>query len=145
MWSFIWTTLFTPATNKVKVISSMEDCSSECCQHPYVIFDAAGLRQGFIESIYGQDVALKTISQALWAHKRNFGDAGPTKPLVMSFHGAPGTGKNHVVNIIMKHLFKKNTRSKFIHTWTGGRNLNLKGDHMKILVRTFTGLITQIH
>lgn len=142
MWKCYWGKLFGPATDSsLGIIPPMLDCTTECCQHPYVIFDAAGLRQGFIEKVYGQDVALKTISQALWRHKRNFGEVGPSKPLVMSLHGAPGTGKSHIANTIIKHLFKKGQRSKFFYTWTGGRDLKMRGEHKRVLVRPLSARI----
>ncbi|XP_061184609.1 torsin-1A-like isoform X5 [Saccostrea echinata] len=39
----------------------------------------------------------------------------PTRALALSFHGATGTGKNHVSKIIAEGLFREGMRSKYVH------------------------------
>lgn len=51
-----------------------------------------------------------------------------TKPLVLSFHGTPGTGKNYVVDHIAKHLYKYGTNSNFIKKFMGRTDFQLESD-----------------
>ena len=41
-------------------------------------------------------------------------DSTSKKPLVMSFHGWTGSGKNYVSKFIAESLFAKGMRSKFV-------------------------------
>ncbi|KAL1139007.1 hypothetical protein AAG570_009068 [Ranatra chinensis] len=40
------------------------------------------------------------------------------KPLVLSFHGMPGTGKNYIAEFILKNMFKEGSRSQFAHFYS---------------------------
>lgn len=51
--------------------------------------------------VFGQHIALNVISKALVEYMSR---QKPRKPLVLSFHGWTGVGKNHVVNIIAEEL-----------------------------------------
>jgi len=52
------------------------------------------------------------VAKAISAHVSN---DNPSKALVMSFHGSTGSGKNHVADIITKHIYKNGARSKYVH------------------------------
>ena len=41
------------------------------------------------------------------------------KPLVISFHGTPGTGKNYVADLIAETLYEKGVKSKYVHKYLG--------------------------
>lgn len=62
--------------------------------------------------LYGQHIAQKLVTSAL---KNHFNKQGIRKPLVLSFHGWTGIGKNFVSNIITEHFFKRKTLSPFVH------------------------------
>ena len=62
--------------------------------------------------LYGQHIAQKLVTSAL---KNHFNKQVLRKPLVLSFHGWTGIGKNFVSNIITEHLFKRKTESPFVH------------------------------
>ena len=62
--------------------------------------------------LYGQHIAQKVITSAL---KNHFSKHDVRKPLVFSFHGWTGIGKNFVSNIITEHFFKRKTQSPFVH------------------------------
>ncbi|KAK2885313.1 hypothetical protein Q8A67_016150 [Cirrhinus molitorella] len=44
-------------------------------------------------------------------------DSKPNKPLVLSFHGTTGTGKNHVATIIARNVYEKGEDSEHFHTF----------------------------
>jgi predicted alpha/beta-fold hydrolase len=64
------------------------------------------------EEVFGQHIATKIISRQIIAHLEN---PSPSKPLVMSFHGWTGNGKNHVAYLIAKSLYLYETKSRFYH------------------------------
>ncbi|XP_077074849.1 torsin-1A-like [Siphateles boraxobius] len=44
-------------------------------------------------------------------------DRNPNKPLVLSFHGTSGVGKNHVAKIIARNVYEKGENCKHVHTF----------------------------
>ncbi|XP_073795408.1 torsin-1A-like isoform X2 [Danio rerio] len=44
-------------------------------------------------------------------------DSKPNKPLVLSFHGSTGTGKNHVTKILARNIYKTGEESKHVHIY----------------------------
>ncbi|KAK9954582.1 hypothetical protein ABG768_016634 [Culter alburnus] len=72
------------------------------------------LKADLRQSLFGQhivsDVVLKSLSSFM-------ADKNPNKPLVLSFHGTTGTGKNHVAKIIARNIYKKGENSKHVHTF----------------------------
>ncbi|CAM4676441.1 unnamed protein product [Leuciscus chuanchicus] len=75
-------------------------------------FDTKRLKADLNKSLFGQhivsDVVLKSVSSFM-------ADRNPNKPLVLSFHGTSGVGKNHVANIIARNIYKKGENSKHVH------------------------------
>jgi len=85
----------------------------ECCQEPWVrtslrVMDE--LQHNLTQQLYGQPFAKDIVFRAVKSHVI---DDNPKKALVMSFHGGPGTGKNHVSEIIARALFKEGTSSNY--------------------------------
>jgi len=64
------------------------------------------------DEVFGQHIATNMISKQLKAHLTN---EHPSKPLVLSFHGWTGNGKNHVTYLIAKSLFREGIHSRFYH------------------------------
>lgn len=81
---------------------------------PLRTFNPAGLKSDLGQALFGQhivsDVVLKAVSSFM-------ADSNPNKPLVLSFHGTAGTGKNHVSKIIARNLYTKGENSKHVHTF----------------------------
>ena len=75
------------------------------------MYDVSGIRGCLNQKIFGQHLAVKIVSKTLESH---LSQENPKKPLVLSFHGWTGCGKNFVSDIIAKHLFKKGRDSKFV-------------------------------
>lgn len=57
------------------------------------------------------------VIQALRSHYDHIDTS--RKPLVMSFHGTPGTGKNYVADFIAKSIYANGLDSKFVHRFSG--------------------------
>ena len=64
-------------------------------------FNLSALDASLLKKVYGQHIALGVISQAF---RKYMSRERPPRPLVLSFHGWTGVGKNHVVNIIAEEL-----------------------------------------
>ncbi|KJH50686.1 Torsin [Dictyocaulus viviparus] len=84
----------------------------ECCDRPYVSPRFDNLHRDLHELVYGQHLVLDTVENSIRAHWTN---ERPKKPLVMSFHGFTGSGKNYVAEIIANNTFKNGMKSSFVH------------------------------
>lgn len=87
-------------------------CNPECVTH---IID--GLKSELDKNLFGQHIAIDTLIPALRKHVGNRDQS--KKPLVLSFHGAVGTGKSHVVDLIIKNLYKEGKNSEHVHIYRG--------------------------
>jgi len=72
----------------------------------------SGIGSTLKTELYGQHIAQKLVTSALKSH---FNKQDIRKPLVLSFHGWTGIGKNFVSNIMTEHFFKRKTHSPFVH------------------------------
>uniref|UniRef100_A0A5S6QYF0 Torsin n=1 Tax=Trichuris muris TaxID=70415 RepID=A0A5S6QYF0_TRIMR len=88
----------------------------ECCSNEYVRNDLAGLKMELKQRVYGQHLVVNTVVNALGAH---FSAIDKKKPLVLSFHGWTGGGKNYVTSFIARHLYKKGLQSRYVHQFSG--------------------------
>lgn len=52
---------------------------------------------------------------ALSSHMKNLHKS--QKPLVISFHGTPGTGKNYVADRIVSHFYRRKDLSVYVHKY----------------------------
>lgn len=89
----------------------------ECCNERSIPADIQGLKHQLSETLFGQHIVQQQLIPALEAHfsgKRN-----SRKPLVISFHGTPGTGKNFVADQIANKLYANGVKSKFVHKYMG--------------------------
>ena len=78
----------------------------------FVSFCFTGLDNVLNENLFGQHIVKETVSAALQGHLLN---PNPPKPLVLSFHGRTGTGKNFVSRMIAESIYKKGLSSKYVH------------------------------
>lgn len=81
------------------------------------------------KDVYGQHIALETLKQLL----RDFGNEDKVYPgpLVMSFHGWTGVGKNYVTQIITDSFVRKNLNFFLIPLHFGDHS---KDDHYKTTI-----------
>lgn len=95
----------------------------ECCNSKQIIYDIDNLKADLQERLFGQHIVNATLIPALRAHIRNLERS--EKPLVMSFHGLMGTGKNFVTELIIKHFYRKGDHSKFVYKYMARKDFPL--------------------
>jgi len=87
----------------------------ECCDHPsWFLRNVTGLKAAFSQKLYGQHLVTKSVHDALRSHLSKSKVNPPTHPLVLSFHGWTGCGKNHVAKLIAEHLYYEGLKSKYV-------------------------------
>ncbi|CAJ0950678.1 unnamed protein product, partial [Mesorhabditis belari] len=83
----------------------------ECCDAPYINPNFEILRNELRTKVFGQHIVLQNVVAAIETHW----NGQPVKPLVMSFHGYTGCGKNYVASLIAENLYKNGMKSSFVH------------------------------
>ena len=63
------------------------------------------------EKLYGQHILVDIVVNSVEGHVLRA--RSPPKPIVVSFHGATGVGKNYVSRLIADSLFSKGIDSRF--------------------------------
>ncbi|XP_030643590.1 torsin-1A-like [Chanos chanos] len=86
-------------------------------------FDYERLKTDLKDSLYGQHIASEVVLKAVSGFMT---DKHPSKPLVLSFHGSTGVGKNHVSNIIARNIFTKGENSEHVHVFISEHHFPLK-------------------
>ncbi|KAK2911967.1 hypothetical protein Q8A67_004100 [Cirrhinus molitorella] len=81
---------------------------------PLLPFDYRRLKADLRDSLFGQHIASDVVLKAVSSFMT---DSNPNKPLVLSFHGTTGTGKNHVAKIIARNIYKEGEKCKHVHTY----------------------------
>ncbi|XP_013914485.1 PREDICTED: prosalusin [Thamnophis sirtalis] len=77
--------------------------------------DLTGLECELALRLVGQPLARQLLLQGL----KNFvQDPEPAKPLVLSFHGATGTGKTYLSSLLARHLFRTGLRTPYVHRFS---------------------------
>lgn len=84
------------------------------------------LKHDLEENVFGQHIVHRHLVSALRSHYSHLDTS--TKPLVLSFHGTPGTGKNYVADHIAKHLYKHGLNSTFIKKFMGRTDFPMESD-----------------
>ncbi|XP_016106676.1 torsin-1A-like [Sinocyclocheilus grahami] len=75
-------------------------------------FNSSDLEKDLRKSLFGQHIAVDTVLKAVsWFMK----DPDPPKPLVLSFHGPTGVGKNYISKIIARNIYKVGLKSNHVH------------------------------
>ncbi|XP_017074819.1 torsin-like protein [Drosophila eugracilis] len=89
----------------------------ECCDDRSIPARVQELKSSLQNTLFGQHLAIQHIIPALNAHLNGYRKS--RKPLVISFHGQPGTGKNFVADQIAKALYLEGSKSKFVVKYLG--------------------------
>jgi len=84
----------------------------ECCSEDWRPANYSRLEQLLEDNLVGQHIAKDIILRAIKGHQKNL---HPSKPLVLSFHGWTGSGKNFVSQFIADSFYKLGFRSRFVH------------------------------
>lgn len=92
---------------------------NECCMDADVPFDIMALKESLNERLFGQHIAQEKVFTAVASHFKERDKS--KKPLVMTFLGTQGTGKNFVANLIADAVFEEGIHSKFYHVFHGSQ------------------------
>ena len=95
---------------------------AECCHEPWVRSSPEILRElekNISGLLHGQPFVNQLVYPAIKSHVT---DPNPSKPLVMSFHGGSGTGKNYVTEIIAQALFQTGLKSEYFVKYVAADN-----------------------
>ncbi|XP_076157921.1 torsin-1A-like isoform X2 [Alosa pseudoharengus] len=84
-------------------------------QQDNVMFLSAGLEMAVSNKLLGQHLASSIILKTVTRHMEY---PNPKKPLVLSLHGLPGTGKSFVSRLIPESIYNNGMQSKFVHLFT---------------------------
>ncbi|XP_042612694.1 prosalusin-like isoform X2 [Cyprinus carpio] len=74
--------------------------------------DIKGLEWDLYKNLYGQHMAQDIVSEAVVNFLQN---ENPDRSLVLSFHGASGTGKSLVSSMMGRHIYETAMGSPYIH------------------------------
>uniref|UniRef100_A0A8C1I8D1 Torsin n=1 Tax=Cyprinus carpio TaxID=7962 RepID=A0A8C1I8D1_CYPCA len=77
-------------------------------------FNSSGLEKDLRDSLFGQHIVYDVVLKAVTSFMT---DSNPNKPLVLSFHGTAGVGKNHVAKIIAKNIYENGIESHHVHMY----------------------------
>ncbi|XP_031782684.1 torsin-like protein [Nasonia vitripennis] len=102
----------------------------ECCDDDTIPRSTYLLLHNMKAKLYGQQIAKDLVFSAIHSHVFH---SNPRKPLVLSFHGLPGSGKNYVVSMIANALYKKGEKSSHYHFFNG--RSDFPNDHKVALYR----------
>ena len=102
----------------------------EQCNSMWTTKDLPMLRNSFEKNVFGQHIAIKLILSVL-SRRWTQSDADVKKPLVMSFHGWTGSGKNYISKFIAEALFDRGLRSKFVHLFVSTLHFYDESDVVK--------------
>lgn len=95
------------------IFEGLDEFVGERCSSKYwKLKNITHLKDNLDDFLFGQHVAKSVILSALNRRWRTPGNYH--KPLVMSFHGWTGSGKNYVAKFIAESLFKKGMKSSFV-------------------------------
>lgn len=92
----------------------------------FLILFLTALRNTIQQELFGQHIAVDIISQAVIAHTAKVNSNISKKPLVISLHGTPGTGKNFVCEILIKAMYKEGLKSQYVHRFLGRSDFPLQ-------------------
>uniref|UniRef100_A0A671NAU9 Torsin n=1 Tax=Sinocyclocheilus anshuiensis TaxID=1608454 RepID=A0A671NAU9_9TELE len=96
-----------------------------CCCCCYYTFWAGDLQcnlatlEDLKDSLFGQHIVSDVVLKAVTSFMN---DSNPNKPLVLSFHGTTGVGKNHVAKIIARNIYENGIESHHVHTYISEHN-----------------------
>lgn len=87
-------------------------CTSLHPDHPCSFRVLAAFRE-----VFGQHLATTALKKLLTVFYRRSSEG--SKPLVLSFHGTPGTGKNYIADHIVRARYKNGKQSNYVHGYSG--------------------------
>jgi len=114
-WQLLSSRSFGPALSTIfpKVLTG------EQCSEVWIKSNLTQLKASLDANVFGQHIATRQVLAALhrrWTTGNSdvIGTSQPEKPLVMSFHGWTGSGKNYVAKFVAEALFEAGMTSRFV-------------------------------
>jgi Cdc6-like AAA superfamily ATPase len=90
------------------------------------------LRLDLRNHLFGQHIVQEIVPAAI---ESSIDKHSPTKPLVLSFHGPTGVGKNYVSSFIAQNYFQNGESSKFYHYFNSRKDFPYQDKYLKYQVR----------
>jgi len=84
----------------------------ECCNNNWRPANFSRLEAELEAHLVGQHLARDLVLRAVRGHQNN---NKPSKPLVLSFHGWTGSGKNFVSQFVAESLYRRGLSSRYVH------------------------------
>ncbi|NXC25574.1 TOR3A protein, partial [Campylorhamphus procurvoides] len=100
----------------LEILSSWYCSFGKCCETGdcRIVNNITGLEADLREQLHGQHLAKEVVLQAVQGFLQS---PQPEKPLVLSFHGWSGTGKNFVARLVASHLYRDGLRSDCVRVF----------------------------
>ena len=95
----------------------------ECCHSDLIPHDLLALQDKLHSKLFGQHIIQEKLFKAIASHFDTIEKS--KKPLVMTFHGSQGTGKNYVASMLAEALFERGVNSKYFHLFHGSQYDNV--------------------
>lgn len=128
--------LKTVSSNHTQLPYKLQFCNG--CNKTY-LYVISGLEWDLYKNLYGQHLAQEIVAEAI----SNFLlMENPDRPLVLSFHGASGTGKSLVSSMLARHLYGTAMGSPYIHQYVPTLHFPLPERLQQYRVLDFFPLLT---
>lgn len=101
-------------------------------------FYHTGLEWDLYKNLYGQHLVQDIVSESVTSFLQK---QSPDRPLVLSFHGASGTGKSMVSAMLARHLYGTSMGSPYIHQYVPTLHFPLANRVKQYKVRVFLLLL----
>ena len=104
----------------------------ECCNPSWRPVNISRLGELLDSHLVGQHLARDLVIRSLRGHHLN---PAPAKPLVLSFHGWTGSGKNFVAQFVAESVYTRGIHSKYVHLFIATLHFpdKRKTEHYKVL------------
>ena len=109
-WIFYSCTICQASSALYKGMKDLACLKMECCSANWRPANDSRLEQLLVDNLVGQHIAQDMIVRAVRGHQRN---RAPSKPLVLSFHGWTGSGKDFVSQFMADSLYMLGLTSHF--------------------------------
>ncbi|XP_061860285.1 torsin-3A isoform X2 [Colius striatus] len=100
----------------LEILSGWYCSFGRCCETGdcRIVNNITGLEAELSGQLHGQHLAKEAVVRALRVFLQS---PRPGKPLVLSFHGWSGTGKNFVARLVTRHLYRDGLKSECVRVF----------------------------
>ena len=112
----------------------------ECCNQDWRPGNFSRLEADLKSHLVGQHLAQDLVVRAVRGHQNN---DKPSKPLVLSFHGWTGSGKNFVSQFVAESLYRRGLTSSYVHLLIATLHFPDPAQSEQYKVRSLPGVKTE--